>query len=284
MPRIKHVLISMLAVLASLAIPHVAQASTTFAQNDGVRIAFEVIGEGEPIVLIPGFSQSRLDWKDAGFVDAFVARGRQVVLIDPRGHGDSGKPHEPDGYRRELLASDIIAVLNQLKIRKADMLGYSRGGANVIAVALHAPNRVRSVTLGGSHPFAQNMGFFRDIVADGLDRWVAVIEKSVGPLPGAARARFLANDVEALRAAVASDRSDLSAALRATGIPVLLYAGTSDPLHEPAQRYAEDGTALFLALPGLNHMQAFFAVEPVVEAVEKMRETLRKRKQAQPKS
>lgn len=244
--------------------------SVFFAGNGGLRIAYEAIGDGEPLVLIPGYSQSRRAWELAGFVREFAARGRMVILIDPRGHGQSDKPHAPSAYADNLLGSDVTAVLDRLGIGKADLLGYSRGGTIAIATAIAHPERVRRLALGGSHPYAEDMSAFRNAVAPGLGNWIGVIEANAGPLPCAAREMFLANDVEALRAAVADDRPDLSAELAARAIPTLLYAGSEDSLAPCARRFAAATGADFLELPDLNHFQAFFAVDAVVAAVERL--------------
>jgi pimeloyl-ACP methyl ester carboxylesterase len=271
MQRTKIAICLLASVLMSLALPKVAaQASTSFVQSDAIRIAYEVVGEGDPIVLIPGFSQSRVAWKAAGFVDAFVARGRQVILLDPRGHGESDKPHEPSAYRLELLATDLTAVLDELEIDQVDLLGYSRGGATAIATAIYRPARVRSIIVGGAHPYAEDMGPFRDAVAAGIDGWISVIESNVGPLPTDARAMFLANDATALRAAVAIDRPNLARELVASGVPALFYAGSEDPRAEAARRFADTTTATYVELDGLNHFQAFFATTLVVEAAEQL--------------
>jgi len=77
---------------------------------------------------------------------------------------------------------------------------------------------------------------------------------------------FLANDVQALRAAVAEDRPDFSAELAALPIPTVLYAGSRDPVAAAANRFAAETGAGYFELQGLNHFEAFFAVEPVLAA------------------
>ena len=116
---------------------------------DGLRIAYEVVGDGNPLMLVPGFSQSRGDWKQTGLVEAFVNAGRKVILVDPRGHGSSDKPHDPAAYRSAAVATDLIAVMDRLEIAVADVLGYSRGAWIAIATAIHHPERVRAVIGGG---------------------------------------------------------------------------------------------------------------------------------------
>ena len=263
--RTRVVMAMLAAVLVSLTTPSsAAHASVAFADSQGVQIAFEVVGEGDPIVLVPGFSQSRQAWKDAGHVEALLARGRQVILIDPRGHGDSDKPRDPSAYRPELLASDVVAVLDRLAIEQADLLGYSRGGAIAIAAAIAHPERLRRVIVGGAHPYAEDMTPFRRAIGPGLENWIGTIERNVGPLPDSARAMFLANDPEALRAAVAADRADVSAELAESGVPVLFYVGERDPRAHDVRRFVADFGGAFVELPELNHFEAFFAIDPVV--------------------
>jgi pimeloyl-ACP methyl ester carboxylesterase len=62
--------------------------------SDGVTIAYTVAGTGPPVVLLHGFTETGASWQEAGYVERFLAAGRRVVLIDCRGHGGSGKPHE----------------------------------------------------------------------------------------------------------------------------------------------------------------------------------------------
>jgi pimeloyl-ACP methyl ester carboxylesterase len=68
-----------------------------YAHNAGVRIHSQVEGEGCPLVLQHGFSESVVDWYESGYVDA-LSRDYRLILIDARGHGTSDKPHDPDAY------------------------------------------------------------------------------------------------------------------------------------------------------------------------------------------
>src|SRR5215471_13174551 len=98
-----------------------------YADNDGVRIHYQVEGEGPPLVLQHGFSESVVDWYEAGYVDALRSDYR-LILIDARGHGASDKPHDPDAYELERRVADVVAVLDGLAIGKAVFWGYSMGG------------------------------------------------------------------------------------------------------------------------------------------------------------
>src|SRR5687767_9340209 len=66
--------------------------------TDGTKIVYECVGDGDPFVLLHGFSDTRETWREAGYVERLIQRGRRSILIDCRGHGESGKPHDPNAY------------------------------------------------------------------------------------------------------------------------------------------------------------------------------------------
>ena len=69
-----------------------------YVENDGVRIHYRVEGEGPPLFLHMGFSVDLTGWYEWGYVDALKDDYR-LILIDPRGHGKSDKPHDPAAYQ-----------------------------------------------------------------------------------------------------------------------------------------------------------------------------------------
>ena len=87
--------------------------------NHGVRIYYEVIGDGPVLVMHHGTSGSGADWLELGYVDALKADHR-LILLDARGHGQSDKPHDPKAYDPALRASDVIAVLDELDVEIAE--------------------------------------------------------------------------------------------------------------------------------------------------------------------
>ena len=93
-----------------------------YATGSGVRIHYDVVGSGPPLVLHPGFAQSGADWASAGYVD--VLKGQYtLVLIDPRGQGASDKPHETAMYGPDARVADVLAVLDALGIDRAHFWG-----------------------------------------------------------------------------------------------------------------------------------------------------------------
>ncbi|MFK3983786.1 alpha/beta fold hydrolase [Micromonospora sp. NPDC050397] len=90
--------------------------------NDGVRIHYVDVGQGEPVVLLPGFSQTA-----AQFAKQIteLSRDYRVIAVDHRGHGRSGKPDH--GYRVSRLAGDLRDLIHTLDLREVTLLGHSLG-------------------------------------------------------------------------------------------------------------------------------------------------------------
>jgi pimeloyl-ACP methyl ester carboxylesterase len=191
-----------------------------------------------------------------------------VVLIDCRGHGASGKPHDATAYGGDKSARDVVAVLDALKVEATDLMGYSMGGLIAFATALRFPERVRALVVLGAHPFAQSMEAYRLAVAEGAGRWLAMVEAQGIALSSATRRRILASDFRALEACTAHDRPDLSAALAAFKSPLLAIAGRQDPIFEAVKAFAERARGSFVALEGRNHVTGFLDVDAVVPAVD----------------
>lgn len=93
-------------------------------ESGGADIHFVSYGSGPPILLLHGGLSNRLAWFSQ--IPWLVGAGRRVVLLDTRGHGDSGLGNCELNYH--LLASDAIHVLDKLGIRPADVIGWSDGG------------------------------------------------------------------------------------------------------------------------------------------------------------
>jgi pimeloyl-ACP methyl ester carboxylesterase len=105
-----------------------------YADNGGVRIHYQVEGEGRPaLVLQHGFTESVVDWYESGYVETLRSDYR-LILIDARGHGASDKPHDPDAYLLNRRVSDVVAVLDASDIAKALFWGYSIGGGSALGL------------------------------------------------------------------------------------------------------------------------------------------------------
>jgi pimeloyl-ACP methyl ester carboxylesterase len=240
-----------------------------YSINRGVRIHYRVEGEGQPLVLQHGFTDSLETWYDLGYVEALKSNYR-LILIDARGHGASDKPHEPDAYERERNVADISSVLDDLNIPRAHYFGYSMGGRIGFAIARYAPERVHSLILGGGSPYPQSQA--------GPDRMLQALRQGADailaiwgvPVPPAVRARLVKNDVEALIAlrTKALQSPSLAEVLPTMTLPCLLYAGEDDPVCAVNKECAAVmSNVTFFSLPGLGHADTFFRSDLVLPRV-----------------
>jgi pimeloyl-ACP methyl ester carboxylesterase len=118
-----------------------------YVRNEEARIWYGVFGSGpgSPVVMLHGGLGHSGNW---GFqVPALLAAGYRTILIDTRGHGRSTRAARPFTY--ELLASDVLAVMDALHIERAPIVGWSDGACTALMVAMQAPERVTRVVFFG---------------------------------------------------------------------------------------------------------------------------------------
>jgi pimeloyl-ACP methyl ester carboxylesterase len=124
----------------------VAQDQTALSiETGGVRLSGERAGEGTPVVLLHGLTATRR-YVVMGS-RALQRAGHLVVSYDARGHGRSTPAPEPRAYGYELLAADLVAVLDELQLPRAVLAGASMGAHTALALALSAPERVAGLVL-----------------------------------------------------------------------------------------------------------------------------------------
>lgn len=112
-----------------------------FIRSTDIHTAYHETGEGFPFILVHGYTGSKLD-----FHDQLSACGeqRRAIALDQRGHGESTNQAP---YTLAQLTADLVGFLDQMGIGSCDLLGHSMGGMVALRVALHAPERVRSLVL-----------------------------------------------------------------------------------------------------------------------------------------
>jgi 3-oxoadipate enol-lactonase len=112
--------------------------------ND-INLYYEIHGQGEPLVLISGFSADHLLW---GFVLEYLTPYYQVLVFDNRGAGQTDVPEGP--YSIEQMAQDIEALCQHVGFENAHFVGNSMGGYLVQMIAYHYPSLVKSVVISNS--------------------------------------------------------------------------------------------------------------------------------------
>lgn len=123
--------------------------SSGFFESDGLKIYYEIFGNGIPIILVHGWgSDLKKNWLDTGWVEVLKSF-RQVIALDCRGHGRSDKPYDQIVYSYSTMARDVIHLMDHLNIHKADLFGYSMGAFMIAYLLGHYQKRLTSVIMGG---------------------------------------------------------------------------------------------------------------------------------------
>lgn len=112
-----------------------------YLEHDGARIWYASYGSGTPVILLHGGLGHSGNW---GYqVPALVDSGHRTVVIDSRGHGRSTRDARPYSY--ELMASDVLAVMDTLGIERPSLVGWSDGACTSLILAAQAPARIARV-------------------------------------------------------------------------------------------------------------------------------------------
>ena len=163
-----------------------------FAYNGEHPIFYQTEGQGEPLVLLHGFLNDHLIWYDLSYVKS-LKQDYMLILIDLRGYGQSYKPHDPDEYFLTHRVNDVVAVLDDLKVRKAHIMGYSMGGRVAFGFAKYAIERVKSLIIGGMSPFGNmlvNLNQRIELLKGGMEGSVINYEEQYGKLPEKVKQRI----------------------------------------------------------------------------------------------
>lgn len=224
----------------------------------GVPIYYTDQGQGVPIVLVHGFAvQADLNWRWGGCIRKLRNRGYRVIAMDARGHGRSGKPHNPEAYGEEM-SDDVVRLMDHLGIEKAHLAGYSMGGFITLKTIERHPDRLLSgvVCAAGWGVLDEETQSLFNAIVEGIEKhrifdpitdWLD--PKKRAPKIQCALANFFmrsTNDLDAIvnvfrrfEGFIVKEES-----LRNNTVPALTLVGTRDGIREASDR-----------LPGLmaNH-------------------------------
>jgi pimeloyl-ACP methyl ester carboxylesterase len=201
-----------------------------YFNSDGLRLAYRVVGEGAPIVLVHGFASTHeVNWVTTGWSRALVDAGRRVIMADGRGHGASEKSHDEADYTLEAMAGDVIALMDHLGEPGADLMGYSMGGmVSLVAVAMWPDRFDRVIAAGVGERLLEKNKPASDVVEALLTNDPVAIGSRAAQM-----FRLFADqnkqDREALAACFAAVRADFPDELLARIVrPTLIVAGETD--------------------------------------------------------
>jgi pimeloyl-ACP methyl ester carboxylesterase len=253
--------------MLALAFPAAAASSpadTTFV-SAGVPIHYVESGAGEPVLFIHGWSADASMWDSSR---TRLAPKYRVIAMDCRGHGRSGKPHEPGAYGIEMV-NDVVRLLDRLGIRKANLVGYSMGGSIALKMLETHPDRLVSVTSGASEGFRASDQPWDSLVVKGLVAGVPLSQAMLDAAPAGMppptpeqRAMMKQMDAQQDSRALGAQRVGNPglyvdyAKLAKPHVPVLLIVGANDH----PERFDELRKALWsdslVVIPGARHGDA----------------------------
>lgn len=241
-------------------------------ENHGFRIHYEVHGSGQPVLLIHGGTVSfKHNYADFGWIEAMNRSGLQVIGLDLRGHGQSDKPHKMEAYGTSNLASDVVAVLDQLSLTHVSLVAYSIGTAVALHLLKSLPERFDRAALIATgdglighppHTFALALPSLLEVLARAeypkdLPKHLSTYWNFVVATGG---------DWQAMRAlAQASYAPLVPADASAIKMPTLVISGQNDLVLGQGPRLAQAlGQAQYVEVPGADHFS--LAADPRVKA------------------
>ena len=173
-----------------------------FTSFDGNKIYYEVQGQGLPVILLHGFTNTIENWKTKILYRDLIKNGFTVVALDLRGNGKSDKPETVAGYEHDAEARDIMGLATKLGFKNYQIVGYSRG-AIIAARLLALDKRVTAGVLGGMGELFTNPnwprrvafykvlsgqeqnpeydGFLQSVQERGLDRQTLAFQQQAQP-------------------------------------------------------------------------------------------------------
>ncbi|MBH9988504.1 alpha/beta hydrolase [Bartonella sp. W8098] len=230
-----------------------------YFNHDGFKLAYREEGEGDPVLLIHGFaSSSYVNWYAPGWFRALNEAGYRVIAIDNRGHGFSDKSHDPKVYTPQAMAGDAVALLDNLGIKKAQIMGYSMGARITAYMSILYPDYVNSAIFGGlGIGMVTGAGNWEPVAEALLADDVSKITNKRG-LMFRTFADRTKSDRKALAACVITSKQELTAAqVHSIKQPALVAVGTLDEISgdaEPLVALLPHGEALII--PNRDHMLA----------------------------
>jgi pimeloyl-ACP methyl ester carboxylesterase len=209
----------------AVAIPVLAAAETgSYAAINGLTMYYQVAGSGPPLVLLHGGVCTIEDCM--GPVRAALAQGRQTIAMEQQAHGRTADIGRPLSY--DQMAEDTAALLKQLKVENADIVGYSMGGAIALRLALKHPALVRKAVVFGTGYSGAGFppGFlegFKTLKADDIPAAFRQAYEKVAPDP-----KGWPTLIEKIKGLVANAKDMTADDLKAIKAPVLVMIGDAD--------------------------------------------------------
>jgi pimeloyl-ACP methyl ester carboxylesterase len=235
---------------------------------DGVRLKYEVEGEGAPLFLHLGAGCDSGLWQAAGYLEA-LSKSYKCILFDHRGHGESDHPRGVEANRIDRYEDDVVSLLDHLGIDKAAFWGYSAGISVGLKLADDYPLRVRAL-IGSGGMSETSPTEYAEFVARLVPElqehaWEKMIarfdNRETEVIPEWMKERIRATDTEQfidfLKAGIDSGWDEWEALPRVSAPTLVLTGELEDPNDETAAAVARMPNGRRVRQPRLAHINAF---------------------------
>lgn len=219
-------------------------AAGAFAEVNGIRLYYEIYGKGQPLVLLHANGGNIMTMSHQIY---YFSKSYRVIAIDSRGHGKSGRDAKPLDY--ELMASDVVALMDELKIASTHIVGWSDGGILGLLIASQHPKRVAKLAIMGANLNPKG-------AHDWAQSWVAKEDRKV--------ARMIKEKDSSRDWEIYQQQLDLMgkqpnipiASLKTITAPTLVMAGDKDIIRGEHTQLIFDSIpkAQLCIFPGATHM------------------------------
>lgn len=223
-----------------------------FFSYDNVKLYYQSIGKGFPVILLHGFIVNSNSWKNTVVFQQLINSGYKVILLDMRGNGKSDKPHTEKSYQNDAEAKDVIRLMQRLGFLQYNILAYSRGSIIATRIMANDPSHIHKTVIGGmgtdfmNPNWSRRIMFYHALAFDTIPELHALVKYTEQP----------GLDRKALSLLQKYQPSTDSATLMHINTPTLVLKGSDDQYSETAEKLASFFPhGKFAIVPG-NHDKA----------------------------
>jgi pimeloyl-ACP methyl ester carboxylesterase len=229
-----------------------------FLDRGGIRIHYEVHGEGPAILLTHGYSATTEMWRPQ---IAALSRAHRLIVWDVRGHGRSDYPEDQAAYSEEATVADMAAILDAAGAKEAVVGGLSLGGYMSLAFHLAHPERVRALLIVDTGPGYKNDSARETWNANALNTAERLEREGLAALQSASAERALSTHrnaeglARAARGMLTQRDARVIGSLPEIKVPSLVIVGANDTPFLKASDYmaAKIPGAKLLVIPDAGH-------------------------------